>query len=360
MARRNNAGGGGASLDSLLDTMTNVVGILVIMLVVTQLGVSDAVKRIKGFVDEITPDQLASAQSESERLKEMLAELKIDLEEAETDTADERVDLKDSQKLIEELKKDLAALKNISVDPNAIQKDVDKHQDQVAKLEKQINERQSKLASLKARLAKTPARGPDPEGKIVNLPDPRPAPKGASSVTFVCQGNRLMPLDSSKLREDTIELIGKAQRSLMKNNKIDCDKLVELFDRRAVTDTFFRVKMKIVGGLPYMVFEHRENRGDPLDNISKSTSVFQRRLRKIDPRKQYLRFLVWSDSYEAYLAAREVAAEKGFAAGWVPYEEGAEYREGLGSKVKLTCPGYKPPKPQPKSDKPAPPTDTID
>ena len=34
------------SLDSLLDTMTNVVAILVILLIVTQLGVSDAVKRI--------------------------------------------------------------------------------------------------------------------------------------------------------------------------------------------------------------------------------------------------------------------------------------------------------------------------
>ena len=44
------------SLDSLLDTMTNVVGILVILLVVTQLGMDDAVRRIgeatelEGFV----------------------------------------------------------------------------------------------------------------------------------------------------------------------------------------------------------------------------------------------------------------------------------------------------------------------
>ena len=36
----------GPSLDSLLDTLTNVVGILVILLVVTQLGVEEAVDRI--------------------------------------------------------------------------------------------------------------------------------------------------------------------------------------------------------------------------------------------------------------------------------------------------------------------------
>ena len=33
-------------LDSLLDTMTNVVGILVLVLIVTQLGVSDKVASI--------------------------------------------------------------------------------------------------------------------------------------------------------------------------------------------------------------------------------------------------------------------------------------------------------------------------
>ena len=33
-------------LDSLLDTMTNVVGILVLVLIVTQLGVSEAITEI--------------------------------------------------------------------------------------------------------------------------------------------------------------------------------------------------------------------------------------------------------------------------------------------------------------------------
>ena len=47
----------GASLDSLLDTMTNVVGILVILLTVTQLGVSDAVRRIADS-DSVKPEVL--------------------------------------------------------------------------------------------------------------------------------------------------------------------------------------------------------------------------------------------------------------------------------------------------------------
>ena len=44
--RRKNGNDDEGAMDSLLDTMTNVVGILVIVLVVTQLGVGDAVSRI--------------------------------------------------------------------------------------------------------------------------------------------------------------------------------------------------------------------------------------------------------------------------------------------------------------------------
>jgi hypothetical protein len=64
-AKRDDEGGG---LDSLLDTMTNVVGILVIVLVVTQLGVGDAVQRI---VDSIQIDarKLAEAEKELEQKK---------------------------------------------------------------------------------------------------------------------------------------------------------------------------------------------------------------------------------------------------------------------------------------------------
>ena len=46
MAKHSSDDDDDGGLDSLLDTMTNVVGILVIVLVVTQLGVSDAVQRI--------------------------------------------------------------------------------------------------------------------------------------------------------------------------------------------------------------------------------------------------------------------------------------------------------------------------
>jgi hypothetical protein len=55
------------SLDSLLDTMTNVVGILVILLVVTQLGVTSAVKRIRSSLPEVSEQQYDEMRRETEQ-----------------------------------------------------------------------------------------------------------------------------------------------------------------------------------------------------------------------------------------------------------------------------------------------------
>ena len=48
-------------LDSLLDTMTNVVGILVLVLIVTQLGVSEAITEITA-ASTVTEEDLVAAK----------------------------------------------------------------------------------------------------------------------------------------------------------------------------------------------------------------------------------------------------------------------------------------------------------
>ena len=63
------------SLDSLLDTMTNVVGILVILLAVTQMGVAQALERIRTNLPDISPEQLAQVQKEARELAEILKQL---------------------------------------------------------------------------------------------------------------------------------------------------------------------------------------------------------------------------------------------------------------------------------------------
>jgi len=54
-------------LDSLLDTMTNVVGILVLVLIMTQLGVSEAIDEITSN-SQVTQEDVEAAHQEIESL----------------------------------------------------------------------------------------------------------------------------------------------------------------------------------------------------------------------------------------------------------------------------------------------------
>ena len=47
-----------SNLDSLLDTMTNVVGILVIVLIMTQVNVADAIRRLRSALPEVSEEKM--------------------------------------------------------------------------------------------------------------------------------------------------------------------------------------------------------------------------------------------------------------------------------------------------------------
>ncbi|MEO8498684.1 MAG: hypothetical protein ABI614_26785, partial [Planctomycetota bacterium] len=72
----------GGGLDSLLDTLTNVVGILVMVLIATQLGVKDAVSRIADadVVDAAAVDaareKLLLTKEQREAIQTQLGDLK--------------------------------------------------------------------------------------------------------------------------------------------------------------------------------------------------------------------------------------------------------------------------------------------
>ena len=70
--------GDAQNLDSLLDTMANVTGILIVLLAVTQISVGDAMTRVRDDLDqrpELSPASLAQAEAEARSLQETLAPL---------------------------------------------------------------------------------------------------------------------------------------------------------------------------------------------------------------------------------------------------------------------------------------------
>ena len=365
MARRR-SDSGGMNLDSLMDTLTNVVGILLIILIFALIGGQEVVKRLKGFVDEVSDEQLANAAAESEELKKLIEEEREKWEELETRIPHDKLTLEEQQRLLEQLKEDIAKLSAAEIDPEELKRQLEKRRKKRDELEAAIKDQLAMIASLKARLAESPAAGGRADTKVVNLPDPRPAPKGAKPVVFLCRHGRVFPLAKVALQQEAQQVLVRAEQTIRRPEGLDCDKLKELFEKRFVGDRFVQLGIRTGGdGKPYLLVNHREEAGVPTDDISKPTSLFNQALRQINPQQNYIEFRVWSDSFDTYLAARNVAAQAGILAGWVPYSEKADYSIDFGIEFKTTCMGFTPPPPRPTTPPdpnrpPPPPPDTVD
>ncbi|MEZ6057353.1 MAG: hypothetical protein R3C01_11685 [Planctomycetaceae bacterium] len=363
MARRQSSGSAGASLDSLLDTLTNVVGILIIILIVTQLSASQAVERIKGFVEEISEEQYSQKLAEAEQLRQLLDEQKLKELELAAITPQKQLSIEEQQKLAAELKDRMTQLTSKTVDEATLRKELEDRRQKTAKIEEQLASQQKMIATLKARLADTPAAGPALDAKVVNLPDPREAPKGAKPVVFVCRDGVVFPIDSTTLQNEARDIVNAGMRSLNKEGLIDCEKLTELFEKKTVGDKYVRLGIRIGGDAkPYLLINRREDEGESTDRITRRTSQFNKWLSQLNPQQHYIEFRVWSDSFDTYLVARNEAARNGFTAGWIPYAVGQEYWISFGSDLKTTCFGRTPAAagPPPDPNQPPPPPDNVD
>jgi len=64
--------------------------------------------------------------------------------------------------------------------------------------------------------------------------------------------------------------------------------------------------------------------GDTPKEIWAANSAFRKQVEKLaNGKKHYIRFYVYADSFEVYLAARKIVDELKLDAGWVPFENTA-------------------------------------
>ena len=101
--RRSKTSATGANMDSLLDALTNVVGILVIVLVAVQISSQEAARRMEEMIAQIDP-------AEQERIKQAAADSESKLKEMELALKSEsEKDKIDPDKLLASLQDDIAA-----------------------------------------------------------------------------------------------------------------------------------------------------------------------------------------------------------------------------------------------------------
>ena len=357
-------------LDSLLDTMTNVVGILVLVLIVTQMSVAEVVTRIttENQIDEKAVEQL------NQELDVERTELR-DLEKILVNPIDI-----DEEKLRQELQlnKDLLARKKALLEQRAKEKNefalkITKDEEMAAKnskliadtaakrkeLETLISTSLEKKAELAAQLDKTP-RTKAPADIQISIPNPRPAPPGIKQLMIICSGNRLYPVNIDAFRKDA-ELKAKSivTRFNLKRDPakgIDPAKFKQHYEKLKQQDDFFDVEFYVQGDRwPRFRLIPRENKGGFGKELINPRSRLRRWFSTVDFSKYYARFYVLPDSFDAYVMARRFFSQNKILAGWDPQNANWKLTSHVPGGIELGPPRPKPPPRPPGTPPPAKP-----
>ena len=373
--RRNKTSATGANMDSLLDALTNVVGILVIVLVAVQLSSQEAARRMEEMIAQIDPaDQerirQAAADSES-KLEEMQLALKSESEEEKINPEKLLASLQDDIVAAElKAKKDLraaeAAEKAAEEKKLAAEKMRRSLMTQLAELEDKEKEFTVAKADLLAKLENMPTLNAPPP-KEVRPPTPKDVPRKTdgkpvlSKKEILVVGGKVIP---KVIPEEFKTQVKNYVNMIVSQSKIQAEegryitdekkakKLIDDFNKNPLENEFFEIKLVREKNSVEVELIPKENCGENPEQAVKG--IFRKIFGDSRLTKQwYLSYLVEPDSFETYMAMRKVTDRYGYFAGWTIINPGAERTQqfSAGYNVGGKPPPRKPGPPNPRKPK---------
>ncbi len=394
-------------MDSLLDALTNVVGILVIVLVAVQLSSQDAARQIvEEYEKKISPEEREKAE---EHAKEVARELKrvekLIQREKKLQAGDPEKELKELKaelKKIEELaKKETAAAEKKRQEAEAkkaeVMEQIDGLHKLLAELEEKSNKAEVQRLALMTELKETRTPKPPPV-KEVRLPTPKPSfmfvrnkqgepeLKNLQPVFVLCRGDRIIPFPTAGLSWKNDPNLERWFVRTLKSLKIVADKDGWLIPNPELYKSYeemadaivkesqekplnlrgyddFEITMKRVGANLNLVLTPKEDAGERINRAASKTGSLNKVLFDLASGKSpyyYIRYLVEPDAFETYLEVRTFTdtwtmpgnnAVQGWPAGWEPIppdEYAREYFAGVRSGEKPPPPTAPPPKAGPR------------
>lgn len=338
---------------ALMDTMTNVVGVLIIVLVMIGIGLARTVQKVLSELPPVTEEEHA-------KLKEELAAFDAKRDPAEV--AAEIAKLKEELPKIEEKLKDLEKQKENTpaamVDMEKLMKELEAARKERMERKKTIDQLLAEIDQIKIKLDTTP-RYEAPPPVVVRLPNARPMPEKAEIHRVFVTENRIMFVQNQQLAELVEEELKKEtspyflRRETLKGpdgkprmkkgptgqpvadrkSIVDGAKMEAFFNdffnkRKAGRRDLNRDLLVTVSAVPsspniQVKVEPRPEAGETVEQARVQTSFFRSQLRdlKKDP-DSVIWFYVSKDSIPAYLGARDIIdATEQIPVGWELYEK---------------------------------------
>jgi hypothetical protein len=331
---RARARSGDQNLDSLLDTMANVTGILIVLLAVTQISVGDAMDRLRDQLaerPELTPESLASAEVEMRGLRAALAPLLPRAEDLARRRDAAAAELDALRQRIDEAEADIEAAQGGPIDPDAVRREIALQRQAERVLSDRLASIHAEIASVEGALSREGASATFQEAR---LPDPRPPPRNAGQYVFFCRYGRVAIGGTSSsllapLRKGTRAATNGAWEYGRTPDLVDRAAVVRYFRRNDVGTSAFRWHMVDNGITEFWAELHwrSERYGETLAELQAGRADFAREIARLDPSRTFLNFWVWEDSFDVYVRAREIAEAQGFAVGWVPRSLHTPFRQ---------------------------------
>jgi len=295
------------NLDPLVDTLSNVVGILVIVLALTQIQIGDALSRVAelDFLRTREARALSLMPAEAEALGRRRNAL---LERTQSG-------VEESIALATEV---LASLSELAVlapghelhSLAELRERLGKSQHELGEKREAVDRREKYSATLQAVPKRMVARLPDPE--IV---------QGKESWILV-RNDRIYPTDRKRLFEEGQRAIARVLGEFSPDRRIRPDEfeaIARYFRKRVVGVGGFRWQLKTRPDVRVELGWRSRDEGLEYPDLA-ADSRMRSWLAARSPGIDFIQFHVWADSFEAYLAAREVTEAAGFRAGWRGYE----------------------------------------
>lgn len=327
MARRKSEQAQGASMDSLMDTLTNVVGILIIILILVQINVSQQLKKIISELPPATAEEVQKLQEQAKKLATDQDTLKDQVEQMKEQIEKDKAELK-------KLTPELAALETREKASAVPMLDVDTLQKKLDEQKKLLEKKKPEMAALldeqqrlKAVLDTTPVVT-GPATKVVRIPNSRPIPEKANIERYLITGGQLFYLDMEQAKKLVLADFNSAKQRLEREKVkgadgsrktiYDHEKIVQHFTQRRLSLRNLDIKVPLNKTATRMQVQllPKPGLGEPIQAAAQITSRFANDLRRFKGTNSVVWLHVARDDFETYLRARDICDALAVPVGW--------------------------------------------
>lgn len=209
---------------ALMDTMTNVVGVLIIVLVMVGISIASAVKKILSDLPPVTPEEHA-------KMVEIIKKLPPPPADPKQIEDDKKIAEQKLKKAVEDLKTiDTAAVESRMkfMDLDSFRKKLEEAKKQRETQRKEVERLLAEVERMKALLDQTPVFKPDPP-TYVRLPNPRPFPENPNETRILVARQGVLFLNEKEFIKPVTDGLDKI-RSQFEYKEVKIDPFLKMLE----------------------------------------------------------------------------------------------------------------------------------